>query len=413
MFVRPAFAVRLVLAAAALGTGAAVAAAGELDALPCPGCQLVPDTAAPAELYGPPVDFDWSFGLRGGLVRDADGTRPEVLALPSVSLKQQTMRGGYSLAGSAELSATGSGDYRVDSATLDASGRYSLDEWTTANVTASIGTSQDAPSAPGLAANVASAPVVTAGEATTSLTRQIGALAGTLRLGVARTVHGETIYDDASTLDNSDQNTSDLSLGGRLAMPVTPLLSVFVDGDVTAEWYDAPSPSLLAKLDNRTYRGKVGVTASWGETLSFEGSIGLAQRDFLDDAVTDVSTVIYDASATYRPDNLLSVTADLSASLGAPDADCGCTADVNRSANVAASYLVNSWLRLRGSAGATQSGAAGSSPATSTWNAAVGLDYLFNAQTDFTADYTYSQSTTGSASPEDSQSLMLGVTVHR
>jgi hypothetical protein len=359
------------------------------------------------------VDIDWSVGLRGGIVRDGDGAHYEAIALPSLSLSQQTMRGGYSLAGSAELDVSEDGDYRIGRASLDASLSYEIDAVTTATLGATAQTSQDAPDAAGLADNVAAAPMVASGEATASVTRELGAFAATARVGVSRIVNGETVYDDATTLDHADQNTTDLSAGGRLTVPLGPVLAAFVDGEVTSETYDVASPTLLVKLDNRTYQGKLGLTAKWGETFSLEGSIGLARRDFHDASVNDVTAVVYDASARFQPSEAVSFTADLSSSLGAPDADCGCTADVNRQASFDASYQVNSWLRLRGSVSADQSGAAGGTPATASWQAGIGADYLLNAHTDLTADYSFARSTSGADPAEDTQSVMVGVTVHR
>lgn len=412
----PASGTRIGVAVALLAVAGAIpAVAGEQAPLPCPGCILVPNDA-PGEI-APAGDallaFDWSLGLRGGIVRDLDGTHYQAIALPSLSASQQTLRGGYSFEGSAELSASQGGSYRLDSASLNARADYAVDEATTATLSGSLGTSQDAPDAAGLPDSVAEAPVVSSAEATASLTRQLGAFAATIRAGLARSVHGETVYGDGSRLDNSDQNTTDLSGGGRLTVPFGPVVAAFGDAEVTSETYAVASSALTVTLDNRTYQGKLGLSAKWSDTFSLEAGVGLARRDFLDASLNDVTALVYNASARFQPNETLSLTAALSSELAAPDADCGCTADVTREASVAASYLVNPWLRLRGSLSANQSGPAGGTASTSKWQAGVGADYLFNAQTDFTADYGFSRTTTGTDPTEDTQTLMAGVTVHR
>jgi hypothetical protein len=355
-----------------------------------------------------PPDLEWSFGLRGGIVRDEDGTHSEAIALPQVSFEQRTMRGGYSLEGSAELHISDEGEYRLSNASLDAAADYALDAVTSANFSASLETTQDEPGD-----DIADASRVSSAETTVSVTRQLGGFAATLRSGAARTENGDTVHTDLTTTDNSALDTTDLSVGGRLAVPLTPAISAFVDAGATSERYDVASPSLLVKLDNRTYEASVGLTGKWRDTLSLEGSVGFAYRDFDEDAVPDVSAVIYDASASFRPNETLTLTADLSGSLGAPDADCGCTAIVEHEAIASVDYLVNSWLRLRGSVGASQSGKIDGDPSKTSWNAGVGADYLLNARTDLTADYTFERSTTGAEPAEDTQTLMLGVRVHR
>ena len=58
---------------------------------------------APPYEWDPFFDLDWSLALRGAYVTGESGARYEGLAVPSVTLTHQTLRGGYELSGSAEI----------------------------------------------------------------------------------------------------------------------------------------------------------------------------------------------------------------------------------------------------------------------------------------------------------------------
>ena len=378
------------------------------DSAGCENCQ-----DQPTEWNDPPFDFDWRVGLRGAVTQDADGSKVEFLALPEVSLTQNTMRGGYSLGASAELTSDLEGNARVGSLTLDGSADYQVDAVTRAGLKGSFTLSQDNADDPDYAGNVATAPLVVGGEVTGEIGRELGPFQAALRASAGRTVFGETTYDDASTSANDFQNTTVGGLGGRLDYRLTPGVSAFVDGEASYEAYDALSPTLLVSLDNVTYTGRAGLSARMLSVLELEGSLGLAYRDFGDGTLNDFTAVLYDAKATFRPDETLSFTGTLSTSIGSPGTTSGATAKLTYAAIGEAAYQVNPWLRLRGSAGWSEAHYQGIDTDEYKWNVGVGADYLLTQHMDATADYTYSQSTTTPAAAVEEQRLMLGINIHR
>ena len=374
----------------------------------CENCQ-----PQPHEWDEPPFELDWQLGLRGSVTQGADGTQVEFLALPEVTLTHNTMRGGYSVGASSELSYELDGNARVDSLTLNGSADYHFDAVTSAGLKGSFTLSQDDPTDPGYASNVAIAPLVLSGQADGNVKRDLGLFEAELRANVGRTVFGETTYNDASTSSNDFQNTTIAGAGGRLGYRLTPGLTAFVDGEANYEAYDEASPSLLVKLDNVTYEGRAGLNFKALTVLELEGSLGLGYRDFADGTLPDFTAVLYDGKAIFRPDETLTLTGTFSTSLSSPGTTSGATAKVTYAATGEAAYQVNPWLRLRGRAGWSEAHYQGIATDEYKWNVGVGPDYLLNEHMDATADYTFSQSTTTPDPAEDEQRLMLGLNIHR
>jgi hypothetical protein len=378
------------------------------DTTGCENCAQVP-----YEWDEPPFELDWQLGLRGAVSHDGTEAKVEFLALPEARLTHQTLRGGYSAGAAAELSYAPEGSARVDSLKVDGSYDYRFDEVTSAGLKGSFTLSQDDPDDPGYADNVASAPLVVEGTVEATGKRDLGLLDVELRGSAGRSLHGETTYDDASTTSNEYQNVTAAGLGGRLGVKVTPGVTAFVDGEAKYAAYDEAAPSLPVKLDNVTYEGRAGVNTKFRETLELEGSLGLAYRDFAEDAIEDFTALLYDAKAVFRPDETLTLTGAFTTTVASPGTTSGATAKVTYAATGEAAYQVNPWLRLRSSAGWSEAHYRGIDTDEYKWSIGVGADYLLNEHMDATADYTYSQSTTTPDPAEDEHRLMVGLDIHR
>ncbi|MGN6490018.1 MAG: outer membrane beta-barrel protein [Devosia sp.] len=375
------------------------------------GCESCQD--APHEWGEPPFELDWQLGLRGAVVEDGSGLKVQFLALPEATWTHRALRGGYSAGVAAELSYDLDGTARVGSLTLKGSADYRFDAVTGAELKSSLNLSQADPEDPGTADNVAQAPLVLAGAVEASVRRDLGPFAAELRGSAGRTLHGDTTYDDASTTSNEFQNTTVAGLGSRLGYKLTSGVTAFVDGEANHETYDAPSPSLLVKLDNVTYEARAGLNAKFLSVVELEGSLGLAYRDFADAAFDDFTAVLYDARAIFRPDPTLTLTGTLSTTLDSPGTTSGATAKLTYAATGEAAYQLNPWLRLRGSAGWSEAHYQGVAVDETKWNVGLGADYLLTEHMDATADYTYAQSTTTPDPAKEEQRLMLGLKVHR
>lgn len=373
----------------------------------CANCRATP----PYEWGDAPYDLDWSLGLRGGITDDGTGTTPtyELMALPSVTLRHETIRGGYDVGLSGELSYEVDGNARIDSIIGTAGGTYELDALTTLAGRGNIAVSQDDPDAP----NVASEPVVISGDGEVSASRDLGAFNLAVRGRAGREVYGETVYVDNSTSSNDFQNTTAYGAGARLGYELTPGLVAFVDTEADYLAYDQPSPSLLVKLDNVTYAGRGGLSARFSETLELEGSLGIGYTDFSDGTLTDFSAVLYNAKAVFRPDETLTLTGAFTTTISQPGTTSGATAKLTYAATGEVAYQVNAWLKLRADAQWSEAHYQGIDNDEYKWGLGAGADYLLNEHTDLTADYSFLRTEKTPDPATDEHQVTLGVKFHR
>lgn len=395
-----------------LGDGSATNNADLLGnpAIDCANC-----SATPPRETDTPFDLDWSLGLRGGINYDGTGDGPtyELIALPSMTLKHQTIRGGYDVGVSGELSYGVDGSARIGSITGTAGGAYKLDALTTLAGRGNLTVSQDDAGGPDYASNVASAPIVISGDGEVSASRDLGAFNLAVRGSAGREVYGETTYDDNSTADNTFQNTTTYGAGARLGYELTPGLVAFVDLEADYLAYDVPSPSLMVKLDNVTYAGRGGLSAKFNETLELEGSLGLGYSDLSDGTLSDFSAVLYDAKATFRPDETLTLSGAFATTISQPGTTSGATAKLTYAATGQVEYLVNPWLKLRADAQWSEAHYQGIDNDEYKWGFGAGADYLLNEHTDLTADYSFLRTEKTPDPATDEHQVTVGVKFHR
>lgn len=414
-------------ALAAWAGGAQASAAGEFNAMgdgtEFSTADLLRDTTTGCEscmLAGPPherddpfFDLDWSLALRGAYARDQDGGHYEALAVPSVSLTHRAMRGGYDLSASAELARSSLDAYRLAALRAAAGADYRLDALTVISGALELSLTQDSPGAPGVANNVAIAPIVGSAEAEAAVTRELGMFDVALRGSASRTVYGPTTLVDASVVDNSAQNNWKVGTGLRLGYAVTPVLTAFVDGSAGYQLYDLPSPIYLEKLDAADYAIRAGLGAKWNSVLEAEGSIGLGLRRFAAPAFGEVVSTLYDAKLTFRPDETVTLSGTFSTTVGAPGPSSAGQARIEYAAAADASYQLNTWLKLRASAGWRHALLVGTTTTETGYNAGAGLDYLLNEFATLTADYAYRWAETTPDPGEEEHRVTLGVTFAR
>ena len=375
----------------------------------CENCSY----AAPPHEWDVPFNADWSLSLRGAYVIDDEDAYFEALVVPRVTLQHDTLRGGYSVEAEAELAKTSLEEYRLEAVRLRLEGAHALDAATDLSGELALELSQDSPGAPGQPTGIDAAPVVLAGDAGIAAERRFGQFVVGVRGEAGRTVYGPTTLAGGGEEDNSAQNNWTAGGGLRLGYRVTPLLTAFVDGSVGYQRYDAPSPAYDVALDAADYEVRAGLAANWNQVLEAEASVGLGLRRFAEPALGEVTTTLYDASLTYRPDETVALTAALSTSFDAPGPDTGGTARIEHEATASASYQVNPWLRLRASAGWEQAELVGIEGSESGYSFGSGLDYLLNQHTTLTADYDFAHAETDTTPGEDEQRVTLGVTLSR
>jgi hypothetical protein len=372
---------------------------------------IVADTAPPERLE-PSLDLDWNIGLRGAYELGSAGGEFSAIVSPEFTLTHEGLNTDLTLTGAGELVVTDSGKTRISSLNLGANGRYELGELSRVDGTFDLALTQAEPDDASLPANTAIAPVVFEGEAGASFTQDIGAFEGTLRGSLGRSLHGMTTLDDSSTIDNSAENDWRLGAGARLGFKLTPLLTPFVDAGVEWQRFDAPSPTLLVYLDALTYSAKTGVSYEHDSTLTAEAAAGVAWRDYSDPSLTDAASLTADASLSFKPSETLTLSAALDTSLAPSELLPGDTV-VSYVATGSATYVVNPWITLRGSAGWSTEHTLGSGAVTTIASAGAGLDYKVTDHAAVTADYAFGRTDAPPAPVEDTHTVSVGVKFSR
>ncbi len=366
----------------------------------------------PNEPAHPPIELDWSIGLKGSYTDATDGKSFVTTLNPQFTATHQGVRTDLVLNGSAELARAGDGSLGVTALGLDLEAKTLLDRDTILTGTARMDLTQDLPATPGLDPQVTTPPQVLTGALGGAVDRRFGQFNLGLKGALERTMNGPTGRTDTGMTDNADQNVWQGDATLRLGLQATPIFEVFGEASLGRDWFDqAGAGGIRSDATSRTLR--TGIAGSWNGVLSASASVGLGQHDFDDAGLTDITTRLYDASLTFTPDPTLKLGASLTTSVTPTGPDSNGTARVAHIVAANADYTVNSWLRLRASADWTQSWLEGSGESERRHGLGAGADYRINSRTALSADYGYAYRDNSVTGTFQSHTVSLGVTLRR
>lgn len=379
-----------------------------------PAAPVPEDFAVPAEPGAPPVEIDWSVGLRGTLTTTNQGDQFVTTLSPKVTATHAGTRGDLVFEGSADLSKANDGSSIIPTAVnLGLSGSYALDRDTSISGNAGLTLSGQLPGTPGLNPLIIDPAQVVTGSFGGGVDRRFGQFNLGLKGSAQRTVYGNSTRTDTGGTDNSDQNY--WTAGGtlRLGYQATPIFEVFGEAGLSRDMFDLPSASLGVRQDATEKTLRAGVSGRWNSLLTASASVGVAEHDFDDPSLGSVNSTLYDASLTFTPDPTLNITAALATEIAPPGADASGTAKVSNTASANVDYTVNSWLRMRASANWGRSLLIGSGETETSYGAGAGADYKVNAHTALSADYGFGHRNNSSTGILDSHTVSLGITLKR
>lgn len=367
----------------------------------------------PPEPGHPPFDIDWSIGLRGTLARTTTGETFTTVLHPQFSATHDGRRADIAIDGSADIAKPNDGEVTFSAMRIGASGRLALDSVTTVTGSAALQLSQQLPDAPDLNPLVTQAPRIVTGSLGAGIDRQFGKFNLGLSGDAERKVYGASTRSDTGVTDNADQNYWSTDVGLRLGFQATPIFEVFGEARLGRDMFDTASMALGATQDATSKSLRAGLAGNWNSRLSASASVGVGEHDFDDASLEDVTTHLYDASITYRPDPTINLTAQLSTAISPPGADASGTARIEHRATAKVDYTVNSWLRLRASADWGRSIFTGSSETETRHGLGAGADYAVNAHTALSADYDYGQRDNSATGLTESHRVSVGITLRR
>jgi hypothetical protein len=378
---------------------------------PAPGSVVV---APPREPFDPFFDVDWAVSLRGGFTHDADGQRYDVLLVPQLSLDHEGRRAAIGLDAEAEIGLPIEGQQtQVEALRTGFDAAYALDSVTQLTLNGELTYTQPDAGDPDIADTVAiPAPSATAALGA-GVSRQFGLFNVSLDGTAERIVYGTTWMEDGTSRLNGDQNRWELDAGLRVGYQITPIFEVFGQGDVGRDIFDHPSPSLGVKADATSYALTAGVAGKWNGILEAEVSAGTGLRKFDAASLPEIRSTVFDANVTFTPDPTLRLTAGVGSAIEPAGLNGQGYARIETSAAADVEYIVNSWLRLRASAGWYTARFEGSTATETGHGVGVGGDYKVNAHTQVSADYAFNHTAKSGETPEDSHKVTVGVTLTR
>ena len=370
------------------------------------------DFDAPAEPINPPLELDWSLGLKGSYTTSTSGNSFVTTLTPALTATHQGVRTDLTFDASADLARSDGGNIGLTRFDLDLAGTTMLDSDTTLSGSAGLSLSQNLPGQPGGNPLVTAPAQVLTGSLGGGIDRQFGRFNLGLKGNLDRTIYGPTTRTDTGITDNSAQNVWQGDATLRLGLQATPIFEVFGEGALGRDWFERAS-SGGTRLDATSRTLRAGISGSWNGLLTASASVGVGQHDFDDASLSDITTWLYDASLSYSPDPTLDLTAGLATTVTPTGSDVGGVARVAHTASADAAYTVNTWLRLRASADWGVSRLEGTSETETQFGLGTGADYKVNAHTAFSADYAYAHRDNSATGLYESHRVSLGVTVKR
>jgi len=301
---------------------------------------------------------------------------------------------------------------RIEQGQLSASGQYALDALTLLSGNAGITLSQDDPDGPGMDL-VAQTPLVLDMEAQAGVARQFARLGLELSGNFSRRLMSETVLVGGVVRDNTSRNSTGLGSSLRASYQLTPLVSVFAQGDAAKDWFDAPSPSSGLYQNGWDLGALVGVGGNWRQIFQGQASVGYAVRGFDEAGILPLASVLYALELSWSPNQALSAAAEFSSAINPENTRSGEPASLSYSAGGNFGLAVNSLFGLRASIAANWVVPVNGDATTSAFSAGAGADFALNKQTSVNLDYLYSKSEQAPDPAQDQQLLTLGVTFSR
>jgi hypothetical protein len=360
------------------------------------------------------LDTDWSVTASGAFIEDsASGSRFQTKLAPSFTIRRPGDRLDLGLTGNAQLSKTGGGNVALEQLGLRGTSTFEVSPTGTLTSNAAFSMSQEDPNSPDVAADVATTPVEYSGAVDSTYEQKFGRLDFSLKGSLERDLYGPTTLTDGTSVDNTDQNNTQVGGTLRLGFQVTPVFQVFGEAGATRTLFDTASTGLGASLNGTQYSLLGGIAAAWGDQLSASVAAGVGIEHFDDASLGDVRAALYDANLTYKPTDVLTLTGDFSSTIAPPGPNGTGTAQINYQATAGATYLINEWLAARASLNWQNITYAGTANSDNSYGFGVGADYLINRQTKLSADYGFSRATVTPNPAEDTQTITLGLTFQK
>jgi hypothetical protein len=226
---------------------------------------------------------------------------------------------------------------------------------------------------------------------------------------VTRFIEGPSTVS-GSVVDNTSKSYWLGDAGLRLGYEVTPLASVFIDGQQNYQKFDAPDPTIATYLDGATTTVQAGVAFKNEDYFTAEASAGWAWHNYIDGSLTDRGAWVYNANVNFTPDDSLELGGSVNTII-APSTLVPGDTDVQTALAGNVGVRVGEGVKLRGSAEWNQTTTVGTGQVSTGYSVGTGVDFSPSAQTVWSADYLIKHSFIPPGPATDSQAVTLGIKV--
>jgi hypothetical protein len=372
-----------------------------------------PHTAAPLEAPDGPFDLSWSIGLRGTQISSNQGNSFSLRLRPELDLRSLGTIADTLIRTHVEIARSDGNDVTPTNAALHGTVSSQVGADTRIEGHAGLNFERELSGTPGLDAQIIRPADITTANIGFGFDQRLGRFNFGIAGSVDRVVYGDTERRDTGVTDNSDQNYLKADAHLRLGYQITPVFEVYAEGQAGRYWFDKASPSSGLFADAYTRSVTAGVSANWQDVVSAHAALGVGQYLLTDGAQPEITTRLYEAGLSYRPDPTLGLTALVATTIEPTGADKSGSVRVVNKGQLTANYQVNSSLGVRVNAELSRSEVEDNVEVENRRSAGVGADYGFTSRTKLSADYNYAHRTNSATGTFGSHQLSVGVTLKR
>lgn len=370
-------------------------------------------TPTSSEAPAGPFDLGWSIGLRGTQISSNQGNSFTLRLRPEVELRSAGTIADTLIRGHVELARGDGNTITPTHAALQGTVASQIGVNTRVQGDAGLTFERELVGTPGLDAQIIRPADLTTANVGLGFDHSMGRFNLGVKGQVDRVVYGATERRDTGLTDNADQNHWKGNATLRVGYQITPVFEAYGEGALGRYWFDQASRSSGLFADAYTRSVKAGVSGNWQDVVSAHAALGVGQYLRTEGNQPDITTRLYEAGVTYRPNPSLGLTALVETTIEPTGADNSGAVRVANKGQLSANYQVNTSLGVRANAELSRSEVEGNGEVEDRRGAGVGADFGVTNRTKLSADYNYAHRANSATGTFDSHQLSVGVTLKR
>lgn len=301
----------------------------------------------------------------------------------------------------------------VDNATVGATARIDVTSRTTVDIDGSFKLGQEDRDSIELPQGAVSGTDVTTWEAGAGITQRFNRLTVSLRGDIDALEYGDTDLAAGGSVDNGDRDYVETAGTLRLGYEVSPVLQPFVEGSYSVRDHDRKIDRDGLRRDSDGFAAAAGVAVNLGPILRGEVSAGYVRRDYHDPLLRPADGVTFDASLTWAPTRLTTITAGAETTV-AETTVLGASAAVTHGVNAELSHSLSYNLTARAGGTYSHTEYPGTTISEDRVGATAALEYRANPNVVLRAGYAYQiYESTEPDSDFDTHTVKIGVKLQK